>query len=83
MQKAIAWIDGAARGNPGPAAIGILLTDEHGNKISVVLDIEEYEKILEELEELEDIREYEEAKASNDPAIPLQQALDEIERKRR
>ena len=59
------------------------LTDEHGKKISVVLDIEEYEKMLEELEELEDIRAYDEAKASNEPAIPLKQALDEIERKRK
>ena len=59
------------------------LTDEHGKKISVVLDIEEYAKMLEELEELEDIRAYDEAKASNEPAIPLKQALDDIERKRK
>jgi ribonuclease HI len=29
----ILYIDGAARGNPGPAAIGIVLTDERGNQI--------------------------------------------------
>lgn len=38
MHKAIAWIDGAARGNPGPAAIGILLTDEHGKELESVAE---------------------------------------------
>ncbi len=38
MGKAIAWIDGAARGNPGPAAIGILLTDEHGKELESVAE---------------------------------------------
>ncbi len=32
------------------------ITDESGKKLSVVLYIEEYEALLEELEELEDIR---------------------------
>jgi ribonuclease HI len=36
MQKAILWIDGAARGNPGPAAIGILVTDEDGHELESV-----------------------------------------------
>ncbi len=38
MQKAIMYIDGAARGNPGPAALGILLTDEHGKEIESVAE---------------------------------------------
>jgi len=38
------------------------LTNEKGEKIAVVLSIEEYEKILEELEDLEDVRAYDEAK---------------------
>jgi ribonuclease HI len=32
-QKIILFTDGAARGNPGPAAIGIALTDERGNEL--------------------------------------------------
>ena len=32
-RKTILYTDGAARGNPGPAAIGIVLTDERGNEI--------------------------------------------------
>ncbi len=31
--KLILYTDGAARGNPGPAAIGIVLTDTTGNRI--------------------------------------------------
>lgn len=34
----------------------------------------------EKLEELEDIRAYDEAKASNEEAIPPRQAIEEIER---
>jgi PHD/YefM family antitoxin component YafN of YafNO toxin-antitoxin module len=40
------------------------VVDENGKRVSVILDIEEYERLLEELEELEDIRAYDEAKAA-------------------
>jgi len=42
------------------------ITDDKGNKISVIIPMEEYEKILEDLEELEDIRLYDEAKKEDD-----------------
>jgi hypothetical protein len=58
------------------------LTNEKGEKIAVVIDIEEYEKLLDELEDLADIRAIEEAKASGESPIPLEQALAEIERER-
>ena len=58
------------------------LVDESGKRVGVVLGIEEYERMLEELEELEDIRAYDEAKAAiekgEDEAIPLDQAMREI-----
>lgn len=57
--------------------------DEKGNKVSVVLDIDEYRRIITELEELESIRAYDAAKASGDEAIPLDDAIAEIERKRK
>jgi len=57
------------------------VTDEKGDRIGVLLDIEEYLKLLEELEELESIYAYDEAKASNDEAIPFEQAISEIEQK--
>ncbi len=59
------------------------VTDENGVRVAVVLDIEEYEKLLEELEDREAIREYEEAKASGENPIPLEQALAEIRRARK
>jgi PHD/YefM family antitoxin component YafN of YafNO toxin-antitoxin module len=56
--------------------------DEKGKRVSVILPIEEYESMLEELEELEDIRAYDEAKAAlergEDEVIPLDQAMQEI-----
>ncbi len=57
------------------------VTDEKGDRIGVLLDIEEYFKLLEELEELESIYAYDIAKASNDEAIPFEQAISEIETK--
>ena len=56
--------------------------DDQGNPIGVVLDIADYRKLLEELEELESIRAYDAAKASGDEAIPLEQAIAEIEQSR-
>ena len=57
------------------------VTEEKGDRIGVLLDIEEYFKLLEELEELESIYAYDIAKASNDEAIPFEQAISEIETK--
>jgi hypothetical protein len=59
------------------------LTNEKGEKIAVVLSIEEYEKILEELEDLEDIRACDEVKALGETPISLEQALEENRRHRK
>lgn len=59
------------------------LVNEKGEKVAVVLGIEEYEKLLEELEELEDIRAFDEAEASGETPVPLEQALAEIKRARK
>ena len=59
------------------------LTNEKGERLAVVIEIEEYEKLLEKLEDLDDIRAYDEATASGEMAIPLDQALDEIKRNRK
>ena len=48
-------------------------------QVGVILSIEDYRRILEELEELEAIRAYDEAKAEDDEAIPFEQAIAEIE----
>ena len=59
------------------------LVDENDNRVGVLLSIEDYQRILEELEELEAIRAFDEAKASGEKAIPFEQALAEIERERK
>ena len=59
------------------------IVDEGGKRVGVLLGLEEYQKILAELEELESIRAFDAAKASKDEAIPFDQAIREIEQKRR
>jgi hypothetical protein len=56
------------------------IVDEKGNRIGVLLDIEDYHKLLAQLEELESIRAYDAAKTSGDEAIPFEQAIAEIEK---
>jgi hypothetical protein len=56
--------------------------DERGDRIGVLLDIADYQQLLNELEELESIRAYDRAKASSDESIPFDQAIAEIERER-
>ncbi len=56
--------------------------DEDGKRTAILLDIKEYNKLLEELEELESIRAFDAAKSSGDEAIPFDQAVAEIEKQR-
>ncbi len=58
------------------------VVDEKGTRVGVILPIEEYRKLLEELEELESIRAYDAAKSSGDEAVPFEQAVREIEQDR-
>jgi hypothetical protein len=58
------------------------IVDENGARIGVILDIEDYYRVLEELEELESIRAYDAAQTSGDEALPLEQALAEIDKDR-
>ena len=53
------------------------ITDAQGNRIGILLEIEEYQKILEELEELEAIRAYDSAVASYEEEIPFELAISE------
>lgn len=59
------------------------LTDHEGKRIGVVLDLERFQHILDDLEELEDIRAFDAALASGNKVIPFNQAIAEIERKPR
>ena len=60
-----------------------VVTDKSGKAVGVFLDIDEYRRLLDQLEELESVRAYDAAKASGDEAIPFEQAITEIERKRK
>jgi hypothetical protein len=59
------------------------VTDRRGQKIGVVISIEDYKKILADIEELESIRAYDTAKASGDEPILFSKATQEIERSRK
>lgn len=56
------------------------VVDGKGKRVAVLLDVSEYQEILEKLEELESIRAYDTAKKSKDKAIPFEQAVREIEK---
>jgi hypothetical protein len=58
------------------------ITDSTGKKLSVVLPLDEFETIMEDLEELNDIRLYDEAKSDTEPAVPIDEAFKMIEEAR-
>ncbi len=58
------------------------ITDQSGEKISVVIPIQEFNNLLEELEDLEDVRLYDEAKADNETSVPIDEAFKIIEAER-
>ncbi len=59
------------------------VTDDHGNKLAVILPISEYNKMVDDLEELEDIKLYDAAKKGKQEFLDAQQAFQEIEEARR
>ena len=59
------------------------ITDNAGRKISVVLPMKDFKNIMNELDELEDIRLYDEAKASKEPSISIDDSFKMIEAKRK
>ena len=54
------------------------IVDKKGNRVGILLAIEDYQRIL---EELETIRAFDAAKKSNDEIIPFEQAIAEIEKR--
>ena len=58
------------------------VTDAAGNRVAVIVDLEQYEALTEAAEELDALRAYDEAKAANDEALPFEQAIREIEQAR-
>ena len=59
------------------------LVDETGKRVAVVLELEKYKKIMEELEELASLKAYDNAVSSPGESIPFNQAMSEIEKNRK
>ncbi|MDA0840319.1 MAG: hypothetical protein O3B01_18590 [Planctomycetota bacterium] len=59
------------------------IVDAQGKRTGVILDVDQYQRLLEDLEELESIRVYDAAKASGEEAIPFDDAMREIEAARK
>lgn len=58
-----------------------IIKDKHGQRIAVLMPIDQYNKMLEQLEELDEIKAYDAAKAKDNEIIPFDQAINEIEAK--
>lgn len=54
------------------------LTDINGIKKAVIIPLDEWQKLMNELEELDDIRAYDLAKKNPSPAIPFEEAVNQI-----
>lgn len=56
--------------------------DDEGHKVGVLLSLERYSAMMEELEELESIRAFDAAKASGEKPESFEAAVQEIESRR-
>jgi PHD/YefM family antitoxin component YafN of YafNO toxin-antitoxin module len=45
------------------------ITNEDGEKVSVIIPLSDYERMVEELEDIDDVRLFDEAKKSNEPSV--------------
>ncbi len=56
------------------------VVDREGKRVAVILDIEEYNRLLEWIADQEDAQAINAALASGEEGVPLEQAINEIER---
>lgn len=59
------------------------ITDKKGKKLSVVISIADYEKMMEDIEELQDIKLYDAIKSRNEKTIPFSEYLLKRNRKKK
>ena len=57
--------------------------EKKGGKVTIFMDVKEYEKLMEDLEELDDIRAYDAAKQSGEAPIPFEQMAKNIQASRK
>ena len=55
------------------------VTDETGQPVGVLLELDDYRRLLDQLEELESIRAYDAAKTSSETPVPFDEALADLE----
>jgi hypothetical protein len=55
------------------------VVNARGKEVAVLLPLNEFERLLEELEMRDDIRAADEAKAKGEPPIPLEEALAQLD----
>jgi hypothetical protein len=58
------------------------VTDAEGKRLAVILPIADYEALLEEFEDRYAVKRYDEAKEDTDEPLPLEAAVEEMERNR-
>ena len=58
------------------------IVDAKGDRVGVLLGMDDYRELVDEAEELEAIRAFDAAKAAGGQALPLEEALQEIDRTR-
>ncbi len=58
-----------------------IVLDENGRKVSVILNVKDYKRLLDYIEDIEDVIAYDKAKSAKREVIPFEQAVKEIEAK--
>ena len=58
-----------------------IVLDEKGRKVSVILNVKDYKRLLDYIEDIEDVIAYDKAKSAKREVIPFEQAVKEIEAK--
>lgn len=59
------------------------ITDTSGNRVSVIVSLQDYEKMISAMEELEDIAAYDKAKSSKSDYLDIDSAFELVEQKRK
>ena len=58
------------------------VTNDHGKKIAVIVPVESFERMMDELDELHAIKAYDKVKARKNQFVPAEEMFNAIESKR-
>jgi len=68
---------------PGISKKTQFVTDQKGNNVAVLIPLNEYEKLLEDLDEINCIKAYDKAKSRSTGFIPASDMFKSVEQKRK